>query len=888
MTSNTDITEMTNGKKTVITTHVNADFDAMASMLAAQKLYPGAIVVFPGSYEKGLRNFFVQSMVYLFNMADIRDVPFEQIGRLVLVDTRRYDRIGLFSDLLSKYDVDVHIYDHHPPAPNDIRGDVEVIRITGATVTILTGLIEEKKINVSAEEATVMCLGIYEDTGSFTFVGTTESDFRAAAFLVSKGADLKVISDLISREITPEQVGLLNDIIQAAGHYNINGVDIVITTLITDDYKPDFAMLVHKMVKMENLKCIFALAQMGNKVYVVARSQTGDLDAGHIVSLMGGGGHPFAAAASIKGKTLNQVENELIQILYEHVRSSKQARDLMTSPAIKVMAGVTLKDADKLLNRFNVNALLVVRNQDDQEVLIGCVTRQIIEKALYHGLDDVPVEDYMMTNVEEVGPDAEITEIQEKIIENNQRILPVVEDGQIKGVITRTDLLNTLVRQSRQHIPDPHRQEIHARTRMVTRFMEERLSDRIINILKELGDIGSRLNCAVYVVGGFVRDLFLYRPNEDIDIVVEGDGILFAKTYASAREARVHSHAKFGTAVIIFPDGFHIDVASARMEYYRFPADLPTVQMSSIKLDLYRRDFTINTLAIRLDPERFGTLIDFFTAQKDIKEKTIRVLHNLSFVEDPTRVFRAIRFEQRFGFTIGKLTSGLIKNAVKMDFFKQLSGRRVFGELRQILEEDNPTPAILRLQDYDLLSIIHPSLNTGKKVMTSLNSVRKVLSWFDLLFLEESYMKWVVYLLILTRFFDRETSEEICTRLELPPKHRVIFCRERFAADEKLFWILRHLPVKNSVLYRQLHPFRTEVLLYMMSVSRNEDVKKSISYYLNKLRYTKISVTGKDLKKMGVQPGPIYKETLDATLDARLNGLLKTRNDELAFAKNYV
>jgi tRNA nucleotidyltransferase (CCA-adding enzyme) len=303
-----------------------------------------------------------------------------------------------------------------------------------------------------------------------------------------------------------------------------------------------------------------------------------------------------------------------------------------------------------------------------------------------------------------VGPGADLSEVQEKIIENKQRVLPVLDKAGIAGVITRTDLLNILVRQSKKdagNFPDPLKEPAHARTRNVVKFLKERLSKRLVNMLKRIGEVADEFGYGAYVVGGFVRDLFLYRLNEDVDIVIEGDGIAFAKKYAKLEGTRIHTYEKFGTAVIIFPDGYKIDVASARLEYYKFPAALPIVEMSSIKLDLYRRDFTINTLAIQLNSEKFGTLIDFFSARKDVKEKIIRVLHNLSFVEDPTRVFRAIRFEQRFGFTIGKLTNGLIENAVNMNFFQGLSGRRVLGELKQILEEDNPVPAIIRLNDFD-------------------------------------------------------------------------------------------------------------------------------------------------------------------------------------------
>jgi tRNA nucleotidyltransferase (CCA-adding enzyme) len=379
----------------------------------------------------------------------------------------------------------------------------------------------------------------------------------------------------------------------------------------------------------------------------------------------------------------------------------------------------------------------------------------------------------------------------------------------------------------------------------------------------------------------------LYRENEDLDIVIEGDGIAFAKKYSKLTGSRMHAHEKFGTAVIIFRDGFKIDIASARMEYYKFPAAMPTVEMSSIKLDLFRRDFTINSLAIMLNPKKFGTLIDFFSAQKDIKGGTIRVLHNLSFVEDPTRVFRAIRFEQRFGFMIGKLTSGLIENAVAMDFFKRLSGRRVFSELRQIFEEENPTPAVVRLNDYNLLHVIHPSITLSKELISLFNSVKKALSWYDLLFLEESYMKWAIYFLALIRHCDTETSNEICQRFELAPRKQSLFCKDRFEAEACLTWLEKNVPVKNSLLYKKLSTFKTELILYMMSATRQEKVKKAISNYFTKLRPVTISIKGKDLQDMGLKPGPLYREIFQAVLESKLNGKLKTRNDELSFVENY-
>ncbi len=190
----------------------------------------------------------------------------------------------------------------------------------------------------------------------------------------------------------------------------------------------------------------------------------------------------------------------------------------------------------------------------------------------------------------------------------------------------------------------------------------------------------------------------------------KGDGIRFAQEFAKQHKVRVRSHRKFGTAVLVFEGGFKVDVATARMEYYESPAAPPTVETSSLKLDLYRRDFTINTLAVKLNKRHYGTMIDYFGAQADIKEKVLRVLHNLSFVEDPTRVLRAVRFEQRFGFKIGTLTLALIKNAVKINCFKDLSPRRLFLELKLILKEEDPVKAIERMNELDVLGVIAPEI----------------------------------------------------------------------------------------------------------------------------------------------------------------------------------
>jgi tRNA nucleotidyltransferase (CCA-adding enzyme) len=876
----------------IITTHINADFDAMAAMLAAQKLYPDARVVFPGSQDKNLRNFFITSMVYLLNITDINHIDFDAISHIVIVDTRQPARIGQFAGVLNKPDIQIHIYDHHPDMAGDIQGHQEIIESVGATTTILTEVIQARKIHISPDEATIMCLGIYEDTGSFTFSSTTKRDLNAAAFLLGKGANLNIVADLIAREITTEQVGILNDMIQGTTPYNINGLEVFLTTVKTNRYVPDFAFLVHKMINMENYDTIFALAQMENKIYIVGRSRITDIDVGAILSYLGGGGHAAAASATIRNKTLTQIEHELIHILHDSIESNRRAENLMSAPAIQVDAKATCGQASDLLNRYNINALIVVESIDNRIYPLGYITRQIIEKAVYHQLGEVAVQEYMSTDMAVVAPDATFFEIQEKIITNKQRIMPVIENNRIIGVITRTDLLNALIHQTknnRSNLLDQADIQLNVRSRNIVNLMRERLPQRFIDILNHIGNTADQLGYRAYVVGGFVRDLFLYRPNEDIDLVIEGDGIKFAKTYAKSIGGRVHTHTKFGTAVVTFPDGYKIDVASARMEYYTYPAALPIVEMSSIKLDLYRRDFSINTLAVRLNPKWFGTVIDFFSARKDIKEKVIRVLNNLSFVEDPTRVFRAIRFEQRFHFTIGKVTARLIENAVKMDFFERLSGKRVFTEIKLILEEENPAAAFSRLSDYHLLNVIHPSIRFNEELSQIFESIRKVLVWYDLLFFSDRYEKWAIYFLALIQpIKNQETVLEILTRLGLPPKTYRLFGKERIKAEHCLERIGRNPSMKNSRLFTQLSAFKLELVLYMMALTTRAKVKQRISGYLTQLRHTKIQLTGKNLLAMNIKPGPVYRKIFDFVLAAKLDGKISTPDEERNLVQKYI
>jgi len=268
---------------TLITTNINPDFDAFASVLAAQKIYTDSLVFIP---EPKKLNFFFKSLIYLYNLIDLKDIEPYNVRKLILVNTRKPTQIKKVLEIINS-DTTIHIYDHHPPAPGDIIGTSEIVEPFGATVTILSGIIQERMVSIGPDEATIMCLGVYEKTGSLSFPSTTDKDLSAAAFFLKKGANINIISNLINKELNSTQIKVLNDLLFSITRHNINGIDIFIAKASDEQTIPDFAFLVNKMIKIENLDNAFAIARMGNKIHVSARSHTSDIDVGDILSAFG-------------------------------------------------------------------------------------------------------------------------------------------------------------------------------------------------------------------------------------------------------------------------------------------------------------------------------------------------------------------------------------------------------------------------------------------------------------------------------------------------------------------------------------------------------------------------------------------------------------------------
>lgn len=418
-----------------------------------------------------------------------------------------------------------------------------------------------------------------------------------------------------------------------------------------------------------------------------------------------------------------------------------------------------------------------------------------------------------------------------------------------------------------------------------------RLPARHLHLLRQIGRLADERDVSVYLVGGVVRDLLLKRENWDLDLTVEGDGIAFARLVADRYGAGLAVFERFATARLAFPDGLKMDIATTRRESYAQPAVLPTVQPASIEEDLSRRDFTINAIAIQLNSGQFGRVFDVYGGERDLHARTIRVLHAGSFQDDPTRILRAIRFEQRFGFRLERATVRLLAQAASRNLIQQLSGPRLQNEILLLFAEHDPVCAIARLGQLKLLRFLHRRLCYTKNVKRVVTAVPKALAWWARRFPDSMIDRPIVYLMALSSESSAVVVAALIRRLALSREQAKNVSAGGRRVDRALKRLTNKGAARPSQVYRLLANFSDEALVLLLAkqISRQQGVGMSllkrhlVAYVKNKA--VKTALTGRDLQAMGLQPGPQYKTILGKLLDARIDGVITTEAEERAFVQ---
>lgn len=870
----------------MILTHEQADFDALASAYGAWLLDESAQVILPARLNRNVKRF-INLYGSELPFVDYRDLQNGSLEQVTLVDTQSLTTLKGFSKQTR-----VQVFDHHA-----LRADLPdswqvTIDPTGAATTSFVEHLQDHLHTLNNVQATLLLLGIYEDTGSLAYASTTVRDIRAVAALVEAGASLRIAAEFLNPALSEAQMKLYDAILPVVRTQTINGKCIVLAAADGSEMTEEISSIAHKLRDLLDPDGLFLLVKTQEGIRIVARSTSDQVNVAKVMNLYGGGGHERAASALIETRNplypdgadpLAALQDSLLLQLQDLVQPSITVGKIMSKKPLLLSPQTSLAEAARLMQRYGYEGFPIV----DEGKVQGLLTRRAVDRALAHHLN-VSITSLMEAGEFSLSTSDTIDALQTLMASTGWGQIPVVDPvtKKVVGIVTRTDLLKTLAKET-SFVPG----KLNYSATLNKSLPAPRLA-----LLKAVADEAASEHVAIYIVGGFVRDLILNLPSIDFDIVVEGEAITLARKLSEKFGGKVVSHQRFGTAKWQFKEvkgtfaetlGFSadearnlpdsLDLISARTEFYDHPTALPTVERSSIKLDLHRRDFTINTMALRLDGRHFGELYDYWDGLSDLHKKQVKVLHSLSFIDDPTRLLRAVRFEQRFHFKIEDRTRQLMGEARPL--VKQVSGDRLRHELNLILKEENPIAIFERLEELDLLTSIHPALHWDASMKSSLlTCLREPLpkTWQIPETLSHTSIRFALACMALLIPLGESTAKEVGTRLHLNS-----LIMEELQKACPIWQEQENLGSLSASQFSQRMSGLNPAGGYALYILAKKSIfKENLENYFTNWRFITPFTDGKQLISMGVQPGPKYSQIIERLRAAWLDGEVRSKAEE--------
>lgn len=850
-----------------ILAHRQMDFDALASMVAAQKLYPDSVMVVDGK-----SNPYVQDFVALAKdrlpFQRLQDIDWAGVDKIVLVDTHDLHRAAGLKANQALEGIPLEVFDHHPcegPIPPGMT-----IESLGACTTLLVEKLNDLDMPLSSFEATLFVLGIYDDTGSLLFESTTVRDVLAVAYLLKEGANLGVVAEYLRKPLTEDQKEVLQQLLDRGETEFFDGQPVYISSAQSEEYIGGLALLAHRVGEMEGAETLFLVVHMENRIYLVGRSRGRGLPVNLIVQAFGGAGHPRAASATLKNASLDDILMRLRSELHNRAQSPNLVKDIMSYPVKVVSPDMKLTEVEQILLKYGHTGVPVARDKK----IVGIISRRDVEKALKHGLEHAPVKGFMTQEVVTVESSASWEEVQRMMVQHDIGRVPVLEEGAIVGIVSRSDILRLVHGSAVPTEVALTRERSLAMRHDILKLLQD-LPEDIRSLLNTVQRVGDELGYSIFIVGGFVRDLLLKVPTHDLDFVVEGDGHAFAKAlYERLNEGQLILHEQFGTARIEFPDGTHLDIARSRWEYYAFPGALPQVEESRLRDDMFRRDFTINAMAIAINSSHYGELVDYYGGLRDLKQGEIRFLHNLSFIEDPTRILRAVRFAGRYDFHLAKETREGINTALKAGMLHKISSERFTEEVILLLHEENfgvMGECIVKLGIFREWFGEDLPWNFSPPVLRTDVSLEK---------------KWLIAL----SKMGKSQFELVLTKLRLTKDLKGMSIKFFEVLDGITSLILSsELISGNALSLSTLDYYLINVPTMLLDVlALNEVLTRPIEDYLLAVARMELTLNGADLLHLGVKEGPEIGRILREIRFAWLDGKIHTSGEEWEFVRSNI
>ncbi len=859
----------------LIISHENLDFDGLSSMIACKILYPDGVLVYSGKLDKEIKSF-INLYKYSLQIYNYSEINLDTVDSLIIVDTNSKNRLGPFKNILNN-DLEVTIFDHHKPTQESIAASKMVIKYYGSCTTILLKKIIKKNMEITPFQATLFLLGIYADTNCLTFKNTTYHDAEVVAFLFRKRADLDIVNEYLYEFTNEEQDKLLMTLLTNIETVEVKKYQIFFSYSEHHEYISGLSNIASKITHIKNTDALFIISKMGDKTYIVGRSLEDDINIAEVLEAFDGGGHRRAGSASVKNGEIGDIKERILNMLRKKITPQIKAKDIMSYPVKTLLEDMSVENANRIMLRYGHTGMPVVK--DDK--LIGIISRTDLDKAMIHDLSHAPIKGFMKQKVITIEPNTSINEINELLTKHNIGRLPVMQGDKIVGIVTRTNLLqqihgDSIPRWYKSNYDQSHefldvKEKIHQ--------LPEEIAD-LIETVREVAKVG---NHKMYIVGGFVRDLLLNRKNFDLDFVVEGDAIEIAEQVNHRLKGRLISHEKFQTAVITLQDQPHIDFVSARREYYEYPAALPKVEKSTIWNDLFRRDFTINCMAIELNGKNEYQLIDYFSGLDDLYSGQIRALYNLSFIEDPTRIFRAVRFASRLNFSIEEETKKFILQAVNDKMVNKLSHDRIREEIHGIFKDENLHRSLVLMKELHIFKTLNEGYDISSEEIQKVDNIPNTLKNFNTIDREDIRYSDIIVQQLLSGLPIGLVPKIINNYVSYRQSYHGII--EGLRKKNKVYQHLQSQNVELYDIYTLLEFATDEMLVFYYNDCNNSDIKHYLLYYKIKLQSIHTLITGQDLLDLGVKPGPLFKRILKEVLKAKIQGHIYTKEDELAYAK---
>ncbi|WP_051556695.1 CBS domain-containing protein [Alkalihalobacterium bogoriense] len=844
----------------IIVSHTNTDFDALASLVAAKKLYPDAKMVISHSQHVQVQQYLALYRDH-FSFYSAKEINWKEVTHLILVDVHSIERTGLKHEQL--HPLHITIFDHHPALEQTITATQDsTIEQVGATITLLVERLMVKEIPLTPIEATLFGLGLYTDTGAFTHPTTTTRDFIIASALLQYGMNLEFITRM-TKQIKNQNHELFYNLLQKSTEYLHDGIALTICTHSEQTYTSGLATITKKLLVTTEVDAVITIVEMGSRTFVVGRANSKRINFLPLIKKLGGGGHPMAASASIKNGSVEELNEQIVSEIKSMITPAVIAKHMMSAPVKTIAPETSLQDVAEMMFRYGHTGFPVVEN----EKVIGMISRRDIDKGIHHGLGHAPAKAYMSQPVLTVETITPLEEIQRLMIQHNVGRFPVMNNNTLVGIISRTNVIETLNNPKKQH-------GLTEKDDTITTKMKAFFSTTEYKLLKKIGELADEKNLRAFLVGGIVRDLFLQRPNDDIDIVIEGDGIQFANELAQKFGGSCIDHEPFATASWKTEDGIKVDIVSSRTEYYVKPAALPTVEKSNVKEDLFRRDFSINAMAIHLNSSTFGFLVDEYNGLLDINEKKIRVLHPLSFVEDPTRILRAVRFELRFQFQMDEQTEKFAFQSI--NGLKNISSKRLIAEVKRLFQEAQVGAIMQRLnsllfwETFIGRSLKKQDFDTIEKLTSSIRKAK-----LDY----KPTQHWFYYFLLP---FMEANENEVLKLWETEAKaerKQVIECTQLVSKWKGILF------TSLGQYHKHLHKYDDfPLILFSLYLTQKEQQERLLEYVWKRKTIPPL-ITGSDLASLITPAGPIYK-TIILDIETRyLNNQIQTREQAVAWLK---